>query len=292
MNEAARPALARWRPRLTRQRSQQAQVAHLGRNNNGQPFAADRCALDELSRQANAIQPPFRFVGSCWKLLRTIKLKQTVDGRSKNHGDRYAEKPITGRAAGVRARGDEDDVSLITRGCMCSPSDSTWVWRAVNAAVNLMEGLRSRHAPAMALSAVAEQLLPDAGRIDEAYARYGIQATSANTNIAIFRAIAKRYPGIEPNRVLGDLIASTPGEEGKWFATAKTLKQYDLALALERRAPVDPKTLVRAARDHAVAATGTLGPGTHVSERVACNVAGDGPAARWLRQCSGLDTDP
>ena len=80
-----------------------------------------------------------------------------------------AEKPITGRAAGVRARGDEDDASPITRGCMCSPSDSTWVWRAVNAgdvdgAVNLMEGLRGRHTPEIALSAVAEQLLLDAGR--------------------------------------------------------------------------------------------------------------------------------
>src|SRR2546425_8098927 len=52
------------------------------------------------------------------------------------------------------------------------------------------------------------------------------------------------------HRILGDLIASTPGEEGKWFATAKTLKQYDPALALARRSPVDPKTLVRAARDH------------------------------------------
>src|SRR2546425_3672841 len=52
------------------------------------------------------------------------------------------------------------------------------------------------------------------------------------------------------HRILGDLIASTPGEAGKWFATAKTLKQYDPALALARRSPVDPKTLVRAARDH------------------------------------------
>ena len=129
----------------------------------------------------------------------------------------------------------------------------------------------------------------------------------ANTNIATFRAIAKRYPGIETSRILGDLIVSTPGEEGRWFATAKTLKQYDLALALARRAPVDPKTLVRAARDHvknqplfalevalmalywmargegyeltgadvgaardhAVAAAGTLGSGAHVSERIA-----------------------
>ena len=170
--------------------------------------------------------------------------------------------------------------------------------------------------------------LLDAGRIDEAYARYGIVATSANTNIATFRAIAKRYPGIEPNRILGDLIASTPGEEGKWFATAKTLKQYDLALALARRATVDPKTLVRAARDHvksqpafaldvaltalhwmargagyeltcadvgaarnhALAAAVTLELGALVGERIADNVAGDGPAARGVRQCLGLET--
>ena len=190
-----------------------------------------------------------------------------------------------------------------------------------------MEGLRGRHAPDMTLSAVAEQLLLDAGRIDEAYERYGILATSANTNIATFRAIAKRYPGIEQSRILGDLVASTPGQEGKWFATAKTLKQYDLALALARRAPVDPKTLARAARDHvkdqpafalevalmalywmargegyeltgadvgaardhAVAAAGTLGPAGRISERIAGNVEGDGPAARWVRQCLGLD---
>jgi len=214
--------------------------------------------------------------------------------------------------------------------------DQQWAAKAlaargdVDGAVNLMEGLRSRYAPDMALSAVAEQLLLNAGRVDEAYARYAIQATSANTHIATFRAIAKRYPGIEPSRILGDLIASTPGEEGKWFATAKTLKQYDLALALARRAPVDPKTLVRAARDHvknqpafalevallalywmargegyeltgadvgaardhAVAAAETLGPETHVSERIASNVIGDGTAARWVRQCLGLDTGP
>ena len=214
--------------------------------------------------------------------------------------------------------------------------DQQWAARAlavrgdVDGGVNLMEGLRSRHAPDMALSTVAEQLLLDAGRVDEAYARYGVQATTANTHIATFRAIAKRYPGIEPNRILGDLIASTPGEEGKWFATAKTLKQFDLALALSRCAPVDPKTLVRAARDHvknqpvfalevalmalygmargegyeltgadvgaardhAVAAAATVGPGAQVSERIAGSVAGDAPAARWVRQQLGLDASP
>ena len=210
--------------------------------------------------------------------------------------------------------------------------DQQWAAKAlaargdIDGAVKLMEGLRSRHAPDIALSAVAEQLLLDAGRADEAYARYGIQATLANTNIATFRAIAKRYPGVAPGRILGDLIASTPGEEGKWFATAKTLKQYDLALALARRAAVDPKTLVRAARDHirgqpafalevalmslhwmargagyeltgadvcgarehALAAADSLGLASSVRERIAEQVAGQGASALWVRQCLGL----
>ena len=49
---------------------------------------------------------------------------------------------------------------------------------------------------------------------------------------------------------------------------------------------------VGAARDHAVAAAANLVPGTRISERIAGNVEGDGPAARWVRQCLGLDTVP
>lgn len=51
-------------------------------------------------------------------------------------------------------------------------------------------------------------------------------------------------------QILSDLIAATPGEEGKWFATAKELAFYDLALELANRSPCDPKTLTRAARDY------------------------------------------
>ena len=122
-------------------------------------------------------------------------------------------------------------------------------------------------------------------------------------------------------------LASTPGEEGKWFATAKTLKHYVLAIALARRAPVDPKTLVRAARDHvksqpvfafevalaalywmalgagyeltgsdvgaardhAVAAAEAIGVGPIARVRIADNVAGVGPAAVWMRKCLGIE---
>jgi hypothetical protein len=46
------------------------------------------------------------------------------------------------------------------------------------------------------------------------------------------------------------LETSLRQHEVTWRETAKTLKQYDLALALSKRAPVDPKMLLSAARDH------------------------------------------
>jgi len=45
------------------------------------------------------------------------------------------------------------------------------------------------------------------------------------------------------------LIASTPGEEGKWFATAKSLAYFELAATLADESPVNIETLNRAARD-------------------------------------------
>jgi hypothetical protein len=67
---------------------------------------------------------------------------------------------------------------------------------------------------------------------------------------ARFRLIAGKYPEVDPDRLLSDLIATTPGAEGKWFATAKTLKRFELAMRLAWKSACDPKTLIRAARDH------------------------------------------
>ena len=44
-------------------------------------------------------------------------------------------------------------------------------------------------------------------------------------------------------------MAATPGEEGKWFATAKDAGDLELAARLANQSPCDPKTLTRAARD-------------------------------------------
>src|SRR5438132_4230826 len=43
--------------------------------------------------------------------------------------------------------------------------------------------------------------------------------------------------------ILRDLIRTTPGEEGKWFAAAKEEGLYDVALAVARSSPCDPRTL-------------------------------------------------
>jgi tetratricopeptide (TPR) repeat protein len=95
-----------------------------------------------------------------------------------------------------------------------------------------------------------EEELLKAGRRAEAFNQYAVLANRANTHIATFRALAKKYPELAKDRLLDHLIASTPGEPGKWFATAKTLKLFEQATRLAWASPCDPKTLNRAARDH------------------------------------------
>ncbi|MEZ5440081.1 MAG: hypothetical protein R3F15_01200 [Lysobacterales bacterium] len=97
-----------------------------------------------------------------------------------------------------------------------------------------------------------------AGRIDlyrrgafEAYRRYAIEANQGTTNLATFRAIAKKYPHKQPEEILRDLVSSTPGAEGKWFAAAKDAGLFNVAIELATRSPTDPRTLTRAARDYA-----------------------------------------
>ena len=96
----------------------------------------------------------------------------------------------------------------------------------------------------------AEEELLKAGRRAEAFNQYALLANQANTQIATYRALAKKYPELAKDKLLDHLIASTPGEPGKWFATAKTLKLFEQATHLAWASPCDPKTLNRAARDH------------------------------------------
>jgi len=100
------------------------------------------------------------------------------------------------------------------------------------------------------MARTCEEIFLAAGRTEDAYRRFAYTANRAGSHLATFRAIRKKYPDKAPRAILDDLIAQTPGDEGKWFATAKDLGLLDLALDLARRSPVDIGTLLRAARDH------------------------------------------
>ena len=116
-------------------------------------------------------------------------------------------------------------------------------------AIRYAEDSKGLNAPLAAIAAFCECVLLDAGFADEAYARYAVEATYATTNVATFKAIVKKYPGKPRETILRDLVASQPGQEGKWFAAAKDAGFFELAIELANRSPSDPRTLIRASRD-------------------------------------------
>lgn len=93
-----------------------------------------------------------------------------------------------------------------------------------------------------------EKLLLEQGRVEEAYKTYGLRLNES-TYLNCFRDVCKRYPQIEKGRVLRDLIASTPGDEGKWFAAARSAGELELAQELAWHGPCAPSTLMTAVKD-------------------------------------------
>jgi hypothetical protein len=121
----------------------------------------------------------------------------------------------------------------------------------IDEAIRYAEACRNPWASDLDINGVCEEILLSAGRVDEAYAGYAPRASAAGTHLATFRAVARKYPHRTAADILADLVKTTPGDEGKWFAAAKEAGLYDEALALASRTPCDPRTLTRAARDHA-----------------------------------------
>jgi len=126
--------------------------------------------------------------------------------------------------------------------------------------------------PLGAIAETCEEILLSSKMIDEAYDRYAILASRGTSHLATFRAIAKKYPQKTASEILHDLVESTPGEEGKWFASAKSAGLHDEAIELANRSPCDPRTLTRAAKEAA-------------TEHPAFAVEAGMAALRWL--CAG-----
>jgi hypothetical protein len=134
--------------------------------------------------------------------------------------------------------------------------DRRWGVRALVAmgrkaeALRYAEDSRGLNAPLSDIARTCEVILLSSGLVDEAYRRYALEANQGSTNLATFRAIARKYPHKPQADILRDLVASQPGAEGKWFAAAKDAGLFDVAMELATRSPTDPRTLARAARDY------------------------------------------
>lgn len=151
----------------------------------------------------------------------------------------------------------EDLLALIDKAPFKSWHYRRWGVKALSSmgrkaeAIRYGEESRGLNDPGWQVAQACEAILLSSGLLDEAYRRYAVEANQGVTNLATFRAIVKKYPNRQPDEILRDLIACTPGAEGKWFAAAKDAGLFDLAVELVRRSPADPRTLTRAARDFA-----------------------------------------
>jgi hypothetical protein len=116
-------------------------------------------------------------------------------------------------------------------------------------AIELAESSRGPWTSDGDVNRICEDILLSSGQVAEAYERYGMAANRAGTYLATFRSVARKYPHKAAADILRDLAATTPGQEGKWFAAAKDAGLYEEALELASASPCDPRTLTRAARD-------------------------------------------
>jgi len=102
------------------------------------------------------------------------------------------------------------------------------------------------HRHAQDIARVCEAVLLAAGRRDEAYRRFAVAAHTRQNCRQTFAALLRVYPELDPSQLLADLLLASPGHEGRWFATAVSLRFYGLAAEIAGRSPCDPRTLVRA----------------------------------------------
>jgi tetratricopeptide (TPR) repeat protein len=202
-------------------------------------FWGDLCASPEIA--------------SAWadRLVGIVKMALSPDPKLRG----YFHGTTACLSALFRARRHEEILALVDQDPIRFWPYREWGARALAAlgrpdeAIAYAEASRGMNAHPIAIATSCEAILLAAGRVDEAYRRYALVATRGTSYLATYRALARKYPQKPPEQLLRDLVATTPGDEGKWFATAKELGLFDEAIRLANQGPCDPKTLTRAARD-------------------------------------------
>lgn len=187
----------------------------------------------------------------------------------------------------LRAGRYQEVLDLIERGSRGLSYFRGWGVKALLAmgkkaqALRYAEESRSQYGNSFDIDQQCQEILLSSGLYEEAYRRYMLKANWRSTYLATYREVVKKFPEKEKADILEDLVAATPGEEGKWFASAKWAGLYDRAVELANASPCDPRTLTRAARDLA-------------GEQPGFAVEAGTAAVRWLTEgygyeISGLD---
>ena len=105
-------------------------------------------------------------------------------------------------------------LALITKARFKWWHDRHWGVKALAAtgkkaeAIRYAEESRGLNDPGWQIAQAYEAILLSSGLLDEAYRCYAVEANQGTTNMATFRAIARKYPNKLPDQILRDLIAS------------------------------------------------------------------------------------
>jgi tetratricopeptide (TPR) repeat protein len=202
-------------------------------------FWGDLCASRELA--------------SSWADFLIAGLRENWEDRERHRG-RYFHGTSVCLSSLLEAGRYQELLELLDKAPFVWWEDRRWGVKALAAmgkkaeAIAYAEASRGLNDDPGAIARVCESLL-SMGQTEEAYERYAIAANRSASYLATYRAIVRKYPYKPPVEILRDLIRSTPGEEGKWFATAKEAGLLELAVELANRSPSDPRTLIRASRD-------------------------------------------
>lgn len=132
-------------------------------------------------------------------------------------------------------------------GTTMSGRQRPWRLLASTEAIRYVKDAKVLNDSLSATAELCEGALPDSHTPQKLRIQYAVV-----TYLATFKATVKKVPGQPRETILCDLVASQPGQEGKWFAAAKDAGLFELAIELANRSPSDPRTLIRAARDFAV----------------------------------------
>jgi hypothetical protein len=196
-----------------------------------------------------------REIASAWadRLVGVVKMALSPDPQRRG----YFHGTTACLSALFRAGRHEEILTLVGQDPLPFWPYREWGVRALAAlgraddAIAYAQASRGLNTSPIATAAACEAILLAAGRVEEAYRRYALEATRGTSYLATYRALARKYPQKRPDELLRDLVATTPGDERKWFATAKELGLFAEAIRLANQTPCDPKTLTRAARDFA-----------------------------------------